>query len=400
MINLFFVIHDYSGARTYADELLKFLSTFNNLILHKVFFESTYYTEYTIIRDEKITEIHLPPSRKNDRSLTKYSIRCLDLMQSNLEGKKNIIFHLNADNHVKLGIEARKRFAAKIIYTRHFLPDFFSYFGYDDNWQGDPKNIGDVLEREMANEADRIICVTRFAKEAISRFYDIPFKKIVAIHNGFSTLTNEPDTSEKPVKIIKKSFTLNQNDKIILFVGLLEHRKGINPLIRAFSLILDSFPKARLIIAGDGDFKNALSQIKGCWSKISFTGKISYDELKKFYRIATVGIIPSIYEQCSYVALEMMKNGLPVVVSNAPGLRELYEDGENAIVVPLQKDEDKQTLTLNEEEFAKSLAKVLNNKQLLTNIRKNTRKKWEQFYTVERMGKDTLKEYKLILLDF
>ena len=47
MINLFFVIHDYSGARTYANEVLGYLAQQNGIRVHRVYLESIYYKEYT-----------------------------------------------------------------------------------------------------------------------------------------------------------------------------------------------------------------------------------------------------------------------------------------------------------------------------------------------------------------
>lgn len=61
MINLFFIMHDHLGARTYADELLSFFSGNKRINLYAVFLESHHYTEYKIISIGGITEIHLPP---------------------------------------------------------------------------------------------------------------------------------------------------------------------------------------------------------------------------------------------------------------------------------------------------------------------------------------------------
>lgn len=399
MINLFFVILDHSGARTYANEFFAYLSEIQGIALHKVFFESKYHKEYRVIREGNITEIHLPHIQNSSRSLEKYSNRCIDLMQTLLENKKdNLIFHLNSSVQIKLGIKVRERFDAKLIYTLHFLPDYFSHLGYDDNWQINLETTGDTLEREMISEADRVICVTHFAKEAICRYYETSPQKVEAIHNGFSSFTDSPLITGESVKTIRKALRFGEYEKIILFVGLIEPRKGLNFLIKAFNQITGMFPDARLVIAGDGDFKKALSNVNRCWSKITFTGKIPYIELEYIYKIATVGVIPSVYEQCSYVALEMMKYGLPVVVAAAPGLRELYTNGENALVVPLHKaDNDLMKLDLHEDELTEALASMLNDKTLRQKLSENARSGWEQFHTVENMGNATIEQYKQLL---
>ena len=257
MINLFFVIHDYSGARTYATELLNYLSGIEGIALHKIFSESKYHKEYRVIQDENIIEIHLPPAKKIIRNLEKYAARCLDLMQPLLIGKENLIFHLNFSNQVKLGVKARERFGAKLIYTLHFLPDFFSYLGYNDDWQDKLETTGDAMEKEMVSVVDHVICVTRFAKDAICHYYETPLQKVEAIHNGFSSLYDCSNSHGKSKAKIRKVFGFGKNEKIILFVGLLESRKGVNFLIRAFNQLSGMFSNVRLVIAGDGDFKEA-----------------------------------------------------------------------------------------------------------------------------------------------
>jgi glycosyltransferase involved in cell wall biosynthesis len=397
MINLFFVIHDYSGVRTYANELLAYLSEIDGICLHVIFYESKCHKEYKLIRDGNTTEIHLPTIKTLNYRLDKYAARCLDLMQTLLQGKNNIVFHLNDPRHVKLGVKARERFDAKIIYTLHFLPDYFSYYGYDDDWCDNLKAIGGGLEREMVDVADHIICVTHFAKKVICRYYETLTSKVTTIHNGFSRFTDETVNSGESETTIKEAFGFGANEQIILFVGFLEHRKGINCLIRSFNHLSNNNRDFRLVVVGDGNFKLALENVNGYWGKITFTGKVSFDEVSKFYRIATVGVIPSVYEQCSYVALEMMKHGLPVVVTAAPGLRELYIDGENSLVVPLHKtDNDHKELVLNEDELTAALATVLNDEVLREKLSRNARAKWEQFYTANQMGSTTYLLYRYI----
>lgn len=399
MINLFFVIGDYSGARTYANEMLNYLSGIEAIALYKIFFESKYHKEYTVMQEGNIIEVHLPPSKKSTRSHEKYAARCLDLMQPLLIGKEDLIFHLNVSNQVKLGVKARERFGAKLIYTVHFLSEYFSYLGYNNDWQDDIETIGDALELEITSVADQVICVTRFAKEVVCRYYKVLPQKVEAIHNGFSNLYHKSIGSTASNRTIKKVFGFGKDEKIILFVGVLESRKGIRFLIRAFNQLSGLFPNVRLVIAGAGDFKEVLSHINNGWAKITFTGNISYSALEKIYGIATVGVIPSVFEQCSYVALEMMKHGLPVVVTDAPGLNELYTNGENALVVPLHKTNNGlMKLELNEENLVDAITKVLNEKTLQHKLSNNARFTWEHFYTVENMGDATLEQYEKLII--
>ncbi len=396
MINLFFLVHDHFGARTYGDELLSYFSEIKSICVYKVFLGSQQYREYTIISKGGITEIHLPPVLIDHRSLEKYSDRCLDLMDPLLVGKENLIFHLNYATQVKLGVKVRERYGSKLIYTLHFLPDYFSFA---ENEGINKLEIRlDVLELDVIREADRVICVTKFAQNTICKFCHVPEDKIVAIHNGFGKIDDRNNISDVKKNTLKRVLGFDEEEQLILFVGALEERKGLKFLTRAFNNLSKHYMKVRLVIVGNGNFADVFNHAKGCWGKITLTGKISSEEVYLLYQIATLGVIPSIYEQCSYVALEMMKHGLPVVVAAAPGLRELYTNGENALVVQLQKGNvDLMKLELNEEKLVEALTIVLNDNALLEKLSKNARSRWEQFYTVENMGDATFMQYKKLL---
>jgi hypothetical protein len=109
MVNLFFITRNYSGARTYTDELLGYLSIQKGIKVHKVYLESPVYKEYTVLNNNGIRIIHIPAVEWKVHVLEKYASRCIDLMDPLLRGKKNIIFHLNYSTQIKLGLEARKR---------------------------------------------------------------------------------------------------------------------------------------------------------------------------------------------------------------------------------------------------------------------------------------------------
>ena len=393
MVNLFFIVHDHSGARTYADQLLSFFSGIQSINIYKVFLESKHYKEYKIFTVCGITEIHLPPVFFAHRSLEKYSNRCLDLMDPLIVGKGNVIFHLNYATQVKLGIKARERYGSKLIYTLHFLPDFLSV-AENENINELRKRVN-VLDIDIVHYVDRVICVTSFAKNTIWQLCQVPEYKIVTIHNGFGKKDDGVPITDLQKIALKRFLGFDEEERLILFVGALDEGKGVKHLTRAFDTLCKRFTKVRLVIVGDGNYADIFDDAKGCWGKIALTGRITSDEVYQLYQIANIGVIPSIYEQCSYVALEMMKYGLPVVVTAAPGLRELYISGENALVVPLHKTDIK--MAINEDELTEALTTILNDGALQQKLSKNARLKWEQSYTVEKMGFATIEQYKKFL---
>ena len=93
----------------------------------------------------------------------------------------------------------------------------------------------------------------------------------------------------------------------------------------------------------------------------------------------------------------MMQYGLPVVVTAAPGLKELYEDNKNALIVPLGNP-DKTTMELEvlEDELEKMILRLLNDKKLRKEIGDNAFYCWLSNFTSVHMGQATKKIYEKI----
>jgi len=398
MINLFFVVHDHFGARTYADELLRYLNTKEEIILHLLFFKSRHYKEFTVINGIEITEIHLPKPFTNIHSSEKYENRCIDLLQPFVGAKKNIVFHLNYNNQINLGIRAREIFGARLVYTLHFLPSYFSYAVHGNRQNNKSEIILDEFEKCTLKEVDHVICVTHFAKKVICLWYDTPVDKVTVIHNGIGDINKSEFLSSTNKREMKNELGIDYDEQIILFVGSIEKRKGISYLVSAFDKLTKKISNCRLIIAGNGDFTDIFRLGKDCWGKVTLTGKITPNEVHQLYQIADIGVIPSVFEQCSYVALEMMKNGLPTVVSDVPGLNELYRDGENALLVPLYVSNNKQReLELLVDELSGLIEKLLIDDKLRHKIKLNAQEDWINLYTAKNMGQTTLSVYNKLI---
>ena len=220
---------------------------------------------------------------------------------------------------------------------------------------------------------------------------------MTAIHNGIGIKNQYRPLTLRQKEQIKRRLGFTKGEQIILFVGKLEKRKGIQHIVAVFNKILSKVHNVQLVIAGDGNFDDVFNYAKGCWSKITLTGKISIEEVILLYQVANIGVIPSVYEQCSYVALEMMQYGLPVVVTTAPGLKELYEDNKNALIVPLgNPDHTTMDLEVQEDELEKMILRLLNDKKLRKEIGDNAFYSWLSNFTSVHMGQATKKIYEQI----
>src|SRR5206468_1740561 len=115
---------------------------------------------------------------------------------------------------------------------------------------------------------------------------------------------------------LKQRLGFRAEDRLILFVGRLEEGKGLEDLLRAMPQVLLEVPQARLVVVGGGNYDDYLPLTKNLWGRVLFTGYLPQEELQMLYRAAEVGVLSSLSEQSSMVALEMMSHALGLVCSD------------------------------------------------------------------------------------
>ena len=128
--------------------------------------------------------------------------------------------------------------------------------------------------------------------------------------------------------------------RVILFVGSLnraQRHKGLDVLIDAFALIRPESPDVRLVVVGDGDgsgLYQAQAQALGLGAAITFTGRVSDDELAQYYKCARVMAMPSVNrsEGFGMVYLEAGAVGTPVVGTRTGGVPYAILDGETGLL--------------------------------------------------------------------
>ncbi len=153
---------------------------------------------------------------------------------------------------------------------------------------------------------------------------------------------------------------LEQQEKIVLYVGRFDPRKGIETLVRSCAQLKANYGKSfKLAIVGgssddriDGEERARIETIVqelGLTEQTIFVGQVGHDLLPFYYAAADVCVIPSHYEPFGLVAIEAMACGTPVVASDVGGLRFTVIPEETGLLVP-PKDADA---------FATAIQKIL-----------------------------------------
>jgi glycosyltransferase involved in cell wall biosynthesis len=177
----------------------------------------------------------------------------------------------------------------------------------------------------------------------------------------------------------KKTRYYIKKNPIILYVGRLDEQKDVETIIKAFYKISKKIKKAKLWIVGDGENSEKLKKLVlslDMKSKVSFFGW--QKNVDKFYQKADLFVFSSNYEGFSYVIIEAMSHGLPIITTNSPyGPKEIIKKNEYGILVPV-KDIEK---------MRKAIEKILNNKKIYIHYSKMALKRVEFFSEKKMLNK-------------
>jgi glycosyltransferase involved in cell wall biosynthesis len=193
------------------------------------------------------------------------------------------------------------------------------------------KKLFDVLfGHSIVKDANKIITSSKIETEQYwDVFPDLKSKKIFHMPSGtnLKTYQNLPKKGK-----FKERYSINADEKIILFLSRIHERKGADILLEAFSKIKKEFEKVKLVIAGPDE--GYLDELKFIASNLNidgdviFPGLLSEKDKLKAYVDADVFVLPSKdrYESFGVVVLEAGMCGTPSVVTKVCGVSEWLDN--------------------------------------------------------------------------
>ena len=171
--------------------------------------------------------------------------------------------------------------------------------------------------------------------------------------------------------IFKPSFG-GQKEKLIIFVGRLEHVKGCDIFLRALALLgLDDF---KLLVLGDGSQKKSLQSLseKLGLKNLEFLGALS--DIQNYYKKAKIIVSSSRFEGLGNALIESAFFDCIRVATPTAGALELLEDGKNGFI----------SSDFSEQALAKAILKAINADE---SVLENTRAESEKF-SLENIAKE------------
>jgi len=166
-------------------------------------------------------------------------------------------------------------------------------------------------------------------------------------------------------------FQIEEDARIVLYLGRLESIKGISFLLKAFASLRES--KVILLLVGQGSEAESLAALAkslGIADRVRFAGYIPPENTTTLYSLSYVLVLPSIStrrgrEPWGLVVNEAMNQGLPVIATDAVGAAAggLVRDRHNGFIVPER----------NVQKLADALAKLLDSPKLRAQMSQNAR---------------------------
>jgi len=211
----------------------------------------------------------------------------------------------------------------------------------------------------------------------------VAVKKITVIPNGVTPL----DTSSIDRVKARKDLGFAENDIFLLSVGRLTYQKGHDVLIQAMPKIINRYPNVKVGICGDGLLRPQIeAQVLelGLSKHVKIFGMLS--DVSPVLAAADIFVLPSRSEGLSRALMEAMAAGIPVVATNAGGIKDLIVDGVHGLLVPPE----------DPERLGDSILQLLDNPEMMMKLSAAARAHVLQVHSTDSM----CKTYYEVMLSF
>jgi glycosyltransferase involved in cell wall biosynthesis len=199
-----------------------------------------------------------------------------------------------------------------------------------------------AIEEELMHDADRIIAECPQDRQDMEELYGARRSRIDIVPCGF-----DPQELWPLQTTARRQLGLDPADFIVLQLGRMVPRKGVDDVVRAVGLLRRSHGiRARLLIVGgetgEADILrspeparlHALAVADGIADQVIFTGKKDRSTLRHYYSAANVFVTTPWYEPFGITPLEAMACATPVIGAAVGGIRTTVVDGRTGYLVP------------------------------------------------------------------
>lgn len=184
-----------------------------------------------------------------------------------------------------------------------------------------------AMEAQQLKKANAVMALSQHLAQHVSAACRFPQESITVIPYPIDTEQFSPSGESRS----------GNQTPVVLSVGRLEKRKGMDVLVRAMGRVWENVPDAQLVLVGaEGDFRQQelrAQVLAERQTQLVMPGFVDRATTADYFRRAAVYVTATQYETFGYTVLEAMASGAPVVASRVGGIPELVEDGVTGMLV-------------------------------------------------------------------
>lgn len=192
-----------------------------------------------------------------------------------------------------------------------------------------PDGIDPSIMKEM-----KCILISNYLSKKILDNYGMGLKQnLLILNNGIAVDKYMHRLATEERVRLREELGFTEKDKVVCFVGRINPNKGIFELLEAMKKIQNT--DIKLLVIGAAEFENKVKSEfedkirKICnqlGDRIKATGYISHEQIWKYYQVADLAALPSMWEEpAGLTILEALASGLPVITTNAGGIPEFMK---------------------------------------------------------------------------
>ena len=193
----------------------------------------------------------------------------------------------------------------------------------------------DSVEQSAVKQADRIIVVVDESKQRLQR---------MGLREDKITVVLNVEDIDQFVALSEQAAVISEYEKDFLvgYVGGVESpTRGLDNLVKAWPLVLQRIPNARLLIVGDGPLRTAIEQLSRDLSvaeKVTCVGAVPFQEVPAYIKALQVAVIPHLIDEHTnhtipHKLFQYLAMGKLVVTSDLAPIRRILRDLDAGVIV-------------------------------------------------------------------
>lgn len=179
-----------------------------------------------------------------------------------------------------------------------------------------------IIEKFIYSRYEKVICISDKTESNLRKHINNFSKKIVVIFNGI-----ELEKYATSIQMNRKNIDskIKVEDKIITMVGRFSKQKDQKTLIKAMNFLPEEY---KLLLIGEGELKEETIKFT---EKLNLKNRVFFLGVRKdvpdILKTSDLVVLSSNWEGFGIAALEGMASGIPTIISNVDGMREMVKDG-------------------------------------------------------------------------